>query len=370
VSYAVSYDNIGHGKASNVAISFYYPANMTFSSGTNWSNHNTYATYNTISSVAAASGSQDIGPIVLTVNNNANSIEGNNPSGGSFAIAFTDDQTNGLARTRVGPSSSVTNTGVTFAFKAFATTRFVSATIDTASNAEPSDSVTIHWKITNNSNGDDAYVIAYPVASEGTPWGFAYYQDTTGHVTLFNAAYSPYAYSTTATILRNGTGNIYIRTKVPSGLSGNVVQLTFAIRSARDSATVSGEAIEGFVHPMLPSIVVERSRVINPGDSVGTVTASVGVAPGGIVTYYIYVRNTGSGVASVVTITDDVTVNGFVDPPTMATINDGSAHTFAIPGGEQATFGKVAITGNCIVTTIDSLPAGASRIISYATTVH
>ena len=154
-------------------------------------------------------------------------------------------------------------------------------------------------------------------------------------------------------------------------MSGLVVHLTITISSVRDSATVSGEHVDGYVHPLLPNIVVTRARVINPADSTGT-GANVSVLPGGTVTYYIYVSNAGTGSASTVVITDNVSATGgYTNAPTAATINDGSDHVInPIPGGNAATYGSIATNGTGIVITINTLTAGSSRIIHYATTVQ
>jgi uncharacterized repeat protein (TIGR01451 family) len=365
--YTISYNNSGHENVSNLHITVAFPANMTFSSSTNWTdNLNGTATYQNIVSVSPSSGNVDIADaLVLTLSNSATNVEGNSTLTGSFSFSYTDNETNGLSRTRL--NSSTFNTAL-YAFKAFATTRFVNAAGDTAISAQAGDSVTIYWQITNNSNGTDAYVIGYPNASEGI-WGFNYYRDNSQH-NLDNGGYPAVQYFTTPNIAQNGTATLYIRTKVPSGLTTSLIKLSFTIRSVRDSATVSNEYVGGRVTPLLPIIVVERARVINPADSVGS-GANVSVVPGGTVTYWIYVRNTGTGNASTVVITDNVSATGgYTNAPTDATINNGIDHTFAIPGGSAGTYGSVAISGSGVVITINTLAAGESRIIHYATTVQ
>jgi len=377
LSYLVKYNNTGHSANSGVKVYVTYPTGMTYSaqSSANWADQGSYAIY-TVGAVSATSGQLTISdPLILAVNNSASFVEATATAQGSFGIIYTQTATNGLTQVRIKTSTFST---ANYAFKAFATTR-TAAVADTAINAQAGDSITVKWIIKNNSNGSDAYTIKFVSTSEGT-WGAGYYYEsnpqsagtyTSGTDPRFdNGTYASAQYVTTPTIARNTDTTIYFRTKVPSGLSGNVVHLTIQISSARDSATVANEAIDGYVHPLLPNIVVERARVINSADSVGS-GANVSVIPGGTVTYYIYVRNTGTGTASTVVITDNVSATGnYVNPPTSATINDGSDHTFAIPGGSAATYGSIATSGSGVVITINTLAAGASRIIYYATTVQ
>ncbi len=375
--YTIRYNNSGHANVSNLHITVTYPANMSYSSSTNWTdNGNGTATYQNIASVSAGSGNVDIlEPLVLTLSNSAVHVEGQPVSTGSFSLSYTDNQTNGLSRTRLNATTFNT---VLYAFKAFATTR-TAAVADTAIAAQAGDSITVKWIIKNNSNGDDTYTIKFVSASEGS-WGAGYYYEsnpqsggtyTQGTDPRFNNSSYPSAqYVTTPTIARGRDTTIYIRTLVPSGMSGNVVHLTIQISSVRDSATVSNEAVDGYVHPLLPNIVVERARVINPADSLGN-GANVSVVPGGTVTYYIYISNEGTRTASTVVITDNVSAPGnYVNQPTTATINDGSDNTFAIPGGNAGTYGSVAINDGSVIITINTLAPGASRIIHYATTVQ
>jgi uncharacterized repeat protein (TIGR01451 family) len=236
----------------------------------------------------------------------------------------------------------------------------------------------VKYIIKNNSNGPDAYVISFSAASEGS-WSFSYNYETNHDGSysgandnqLNNATYPVSQYLTTPTIAKGADTTIYIRTRVLSGLTTSPIQLVLKIRSARDSATVNGEYVGGRVTPLLPIIVVERARVITPADSVGS-GASVSVVPGGTVTYWIYVSNTGTGTASTVVITDNVSATGgYTNAPTSATINDGSNHVIAsIPGGDAATYGSIATSGSGVVITINTLAAGASRIIHYATIVQ
>ena len=377
LSYIVNYNNTGHSGNSGVSVYVTYPTGMTYSSqsSVNWADQGSYAIYS-VGAVAATSGQLSIADkLILSVNNSASFVEGTPTAQGSFGIIYTQTATNGLTQTRIKTSTFST---ANYAFKAFATTR-TAAVADTAINAQAGDSITVKYIIKNNSNGSDAYTIKFVSASEGT-WGAGYYYEsnpqtagtyTSGSDPRFdNATYASAQYVTTPTIARNTDTTIYIRTLVPSGLSGNVVHLIVQISSARDSATVSNEAVDGYVHPLLPNIVVERARVITPADSVGS-GANVSVVPGGTVTYWIYVRNTGTGSASTVVITDNVSATGgYTNAPTSATINDGSDHTFALPGGNAGSYGSVATNGTGVVITINTLAAGASRIIHYDTTVQ
>ncbi|HTY11229.1 MAG TPA: hypothetical protein VMF88_09175 [Bacteroidota bacterium] len=378
LSFNIAYNNTGSAADTGVKIFVTYPANMTYSaqSSANWSNQGTYAVYS-VGNVAATSGSISIAnPLILSVTNSAALVEGTPTSLGSFGIIYKQNATNGLTQTRVKtPTFNTAN----YAFKAFANTR-TAAAADTAIQAQAGDSITVKWIVKNNSNGSDAYTIKFVSASEGT-WGAGYYYEsnpqsggtyTSGTDPRFNnAAYPSAQYVTTPTIARGTDTTIYIRTMVPSGLSGAVVHLVIQISSVRDSATVSGEAVGGTVTPLLPNIVVSRARVINPADSVGS-GATVSVVPGGTVTYYIYVSNTGTGTASTVVITDNVSATGgYTNAPTSATINDGSDHVInPIPGGNAATYGSIATNGTGVVITINTLAPGGSRIIHYATTVQ
>lgn len=375
LSYLVKYNNTGHSANSGVNVYVTYPTGMTYSSqsSANWADQGSYAIY-TVGAVSATSGQLTISdPLILAVNNSASFVEASATAQGSFGIIYTQTATNGLTQVRI--KTSTFNTA-NYAFKAFSTTR-TAAVADTSISAQPGDSITVKYIIKNNSNGSDAYVISFSAASEGS-WSFGYNYETnndgsyngSNDLQFNNATYSASQYLTTPTIARGADTTIYIRTKVPSGLTTTPIQLVLKIRSARDSATVNGEYVGGRVTPLLPIIVVERARVINSADSVGS-GANVSVIPGGTVTYYIYVRNTGTGTASTVVITDNVSATGnFVNAPTSATINDGSDHTFAIPGGNAGTYGSVATSGSGVVITINTLAAGESRVIHYATTVQ
>ena len=376
LSYLVKYNNTGHSANSGVKVYVTYPTGMTYSASTNWSDQGSYAIY-TVGAVSATSGQLTISnPLILSVNNSASFVEATATAQGSFGIIYTQTATNGLTQVRIKTSTFST---ANYAFKAFATTR-TAALADTSISAQPGDSITVKYIIKNNSNGDDAYVISFAAASQGT-WAFNYFSEsnpqsagtyTSGTDPRFdNATYAASQYLTTPTIARGSDTTIYIRTKVPSGLTTSPVQLVLFIRSARDSVTVNGEYVGGRVTPLLPIIVVERARVINPADSVGS-GANVSVVPGGTVTYYIYVRNTGTGDASTVIITDNVSATGsYTNAPTSVTINDGTDHVIAsFPGGSALTYGLVALTGSGVVITINTLAAGASRIIHYATTVQ
>ncbi len=375
LSYVIKYNNTGAAADTGAKVFVTYPANMSYSSqsSANWVNNGTYAVYS-VGNIAANSTQLSVtNPLILSVSNSASLVEGTPTSLGSFGIIYKQNATNGLTQTRVKTSTFST---ANYAFKAFSTTR-TAALADTAISAQAGDSITVKWIIKNNSNGSDAYTIKFVSASEGS-WTEGYYWESgSDHVytpgtdpRFNNPTYASAQYVTTPTIARNTDTTIYIRTKVPSGLSGATVHLILQISSARDSATVSGEAVGGTVTPLLPNLVVQRARVINPADSIGN-GATVSVVPGGTVTYYIYVKNTGTGAASTVVITDNVSATGgYTNPPTSATINDGSDHTFAIPGGSAGTYGSIVTNGSGVVITINSLAAGASRIIHYATTVQ
>lgn len=375
LSYLVKYNNTGHSANSGVKVYVTYPTGMTYSaqSNVNWADHGSYAIYS-VGAVSATSGQLTISdPLILDVNNSASFVEATATAQGSFGIIYTQTATNGLTQVRIKTSTFST---ANYAFKAFATTR-TAALADTSISAQPGDSITVKYIIKNNSNGSDAYVISFSAASEGS-WSFSYNYETNNNgsysgandLQFNNATYPASQYLTTPTIAKGADTTIYIRTKVPSGLATSPIQLILKIRSARDSATVNGEYVGGRVTPLLPIIVVERARVITPADSVGS-GANVSVVPGGTVTYWIYVRNTGTGTASTVIITDNVSATGnYVNPPTTATINDGSDHVITIAGGNAAAEGHIATSGSGVVITINTLAAGASRIIHYATTVQ
>ena len=375
LSFRIKYNNTGAAADTGAKVYVTYPASMSYSAQTsaNWSDKGTYAVYS-VGNIAANSTQLSIADaLILSVSNSAGLVETTPTSLGSFGIIYKQNATNGLTQTRIKTSTFST---ATYAFKAFATTR-TAALADTAISAQPGDSVTVKWIVKNNSNGSDAYTIKFVSASEGA-WGAGYYSEsgsdhayTPGTDPRFNnVTYASAQYVTTPTIARGTDTTIYIRTRVPSALSGAVVHLVLQISSARDSATVSGEAVGGTVTPLLPNIVVERARVINGADSAGQ-GANVSVLPGGTVTYYVYVRNTGTGTAGTLVITDNVSATGgHMNAPTTATINDGSDHSFAIPGGNAGTYGAIATDGTGVVITITALAAGSSRIIHYATTVQ
>lgn len=379
LSFRIKYNNTGAAADTGFKVFVTYPASMSYSaqSSANWIDLGGHAMY-VVGNVSANSTQLSIAdPLILSVTNSAALIEGTPTSLGSFGVIYKQNVFGGLTQTRIKTSTFST---ANYAFKAFATTR-TAAVGDTAISAQAGDSITVKWIIKNNSNGSDAYTIKFVSASEGT-WGAGYYYEsnpqsagtyTSGTDPRFNnVTYASAQFVTTPTIAKGTDTTIYIRTKVPSSLSGSTVHLVLQISSARDSATVSGEAVGGTVTPLLPSLVVERARVINPADSIGN-GATVSVVPGGTVTYYIYVRNVGTGDASTVIITDNVTASGFVAAPANATITDngGTPHGFAVPGGgNAATFGDVTLSGNNVVITINTLPAGHKRIISYATTVN
>ena len=378
LSFRIKYNNTGAAADTGAKVFVTYPANMTYSAQTsaNWSDQGTYAIYS-VGNIAANSGQLSIAnPLILSVTNSAALVEGVSTALGSFGIIYKQNATKGLTQTRIKTSTFSTST---YAFKAYTTNR-TAALADTAISAQPGDSVTVKWIVKNNSNGSDAYTIKFVSASEGA-WGAEYHFESNpqsggtfsaGDPRFNNATYASAQYVTTPTIARGTDTTIYIRTRVPSGLSGATVHLVLQISSARDSATISGEAVGGTVTPLLPNIVVQRARVINnAADSAGQ-GANVSVVPGGTVTYYIYVRNTGTGTASTVIITDNVSATGaFMNAPTAATVNDGSDHIInPLPGGNAATFGSVSTDGTGVVITINTLAPGASRIIHYATTVQ
>jgi len=379
LSYIVKYNNTGAAADTGMKVFVTYPANMSYSSqsSANWIDLGGYAMH-VVGNVAANSGQLNVAdPLILSLQNSATLTEGNPTLTGSFGIIYKQNATNGLTQTRI--KTSTFNTA-TYAFKAFATTR-TAGSADTAIIAQPGDSVTIKWIIKNNSNGSDAYVISFSAASEGA-WGFNYFYEsnpqtggtyTQGSDPRFdNPTYASSEYLTTPTITAGHDTTIYIRTKVPSNLLTSPIQLVLKIRSARDSATVNGEYVGGRVTPEIPNIVVERTRVITPGDSIGN-GATVSVVPGGTVTYYIYVRNTGTGDASTVVITDNLTTSSFVSVPTSVTITDngGTDHVVSpLPGGNAATYGSVVNGGSGLVITINTLPAGQKRVIHYVSTVN
>ena len=375
VSYHFSLSNSGSAGAQSMTVRVDYPSNLSFSSGNGWTNNTSYATY-TVANVNLVSGGSFSLPVgdslKLTILDAGSVLEASTRTP-TQSISYQD--TNTTARTRLNSSATPTHT---ILFKAFAPTVTV---VDTTLTGDPGDTVSVIYTLTNNSNGPDAFRVRYSTASQqSSSWYFVYYYDKNGNTSFDAGVDSLMAaglidYRTTKLIARSASITVFLRVAVPSNLTTTPAHVVNLVSSYRDSATTGDFNLFAQVTAKLPSIVVERARVIATADSAGT-SGNAQVMPGGTVTYYIYIRNEGTGNAGTVVLTDNLILNANVTTPTTVTIEDngGTPHAItpinATNHGDASTYGAVKTDTGGLVITINSLPAGHQRKVYYVSTVN
>jgi hypothetical protein len=369
IDYSLSLINSGHGGAQSMTITVTYPtapAALSFSSGTGWTDHGTYATYavSTINAGATTTPSD----LILAVPDNASELE-NTTLTPTDGISYQD--TTGTSRTRLNSHSEPTHT---ILFKAYAPTI---AVVDTTLSGDPGDTVTTIYTITNNSNGPDAYHVRYSTASQSpASWSYVYYYDINGNNSFDAGTDSLFAAGlldshATKKIAKGSSITIFLRAAVPSGLTSTPVHVVNLMSSYRDSITTGDFNLFSQVTAKLPSLTVGRSRVIQSAD-----TGSGAIVPGDSVEFYTYVENDGTGEATSVVITDDGVVANTSNAANRIFISDGttdyefdSVKNNTVHGGPSNAW---TVTGGSSSYTINvgTMNSGDKRIIRYILTIQ
>lgn len=380
VGYEVSVTNTGHGQSKNTVVRVDYPSGMSFASGTNWTDNTTYATYNFADvdpGETATTSSTD--SLKLTLADNYSQIEGTTRQP-SLSIAY-DDSTNGLnSRTR---HNGLTPSTFTVKFKSYAP---VITAIDTVETGDPGDSVTYVFKLKNMSNGYDFFDVRQTLATQGT-WDAKGYNDKDYSGDLVRGVDSLFTsnadgYRTKTHINRDDTIRIFIRNVIPSGLTSGVTYVYYKGSSSRDSVTAGDFNLYGNITPLIPNIVITRTRVLHDSISAGAINAA-SIAPGGSATFYVDITNNGTGKATNVIITDDLGARVEFAPfggQDTVWVWNGVA---ALPAGEGKVvnptgsytaddkgYSEVLKDGTGYVIKIADMPAGDRRRVRYRVTLQ
>jgi hypothetical protein len=378
--------NSGTGRAINATLTVTFDANQTFSSGTNWSGSGSTRSYalGTVAYNGGTATTSSTDSLFLLLADLHSVLEGTTRTP-TLSVTYDDSANGKVGRTRV-----LANSPQSFAvlFKSFLQQTDI-AIVDTTELADPGDTTTFAYTITNNSNGQDGFNVRYRAASQGTWTGtrFWYEKATSGFSSddsLFAGAGGGADLNTTKYIAKGASITIYIRMAVPSGLTTDVTHIEHLINSRRDSVNIPTDYnLHGQVDPLLPNIVVTRSKTILQSVSGDTATTNSlsSIMPGDSVTIFVVVENTGDGQADDVIITDDIANNANLTNVSnsayiwdMVTGTEGSnSDHVTIPNAPTKAgtlYGEITKDTGGYVTTVPTMAAGAKRQIKYTLKVN
>ncbi len=383
--YNATVTNSGYGRAENVSLTVAFAADQSFISGNAWTGSGSSRSYN-LGIVAANGGSSTTvsGDSLRLLLADLASVLENSTVTPTLSVTYNDSTNGKVGRTRV-----LANTPQSFTvlFKSFLSQTDI-AIVDTIEAADPGDTATFAYTLTNNSNGQDGYNVRYRAASQGTWDKTKFWYEVTG--AGFGAGDSLFASSgqgdlnTTKYIPKGGSITMYIRTAVPSSITTALTHIEHLVNSRRDSVNIPTDFnLFGQVDPLLPNIVVTRSKKIYQaiaGDTVAT-NGSASVMPGDSVTIFVNIHNTGDGQANTVVISDDIANNS-----NMTNVSN-SAYIWDLVTGTEALnsdhvtipnsptlagtmYGTITKSAGSYVTSIASLPAGGKRQVKYTLKVN
>lgn len=386
--YNATISNSGLGRAESVVLTVTYATDQSYSAGTNWSagagSSRTYS-FGTINGQGGSSTTASTDSLFLLLANLGSVLEGTTRTP-TLSVTYNDSTNGKIGRTRVLANSPQS---FNVLFKSFLQASDI-ALVDSTESADPGDTVTIAYTITNNSNGQDGYNVRYYGASQGTWTGTKFYYDVAnagfnaGDDSLFAGAGGGADVNTTKYIARGASITVYIRTAVPSGITTSLTHIEHLVNSRRDSANISTDFnLFGQVDPLLPNIVVTRSKTIHQtvaGDTVST-NGSASIMPGDSVTIFVVIENTGDGQAKDVVISDDIAGDS-----RMTNVSNSAYLWDLVTGTEGANSDHVTIpnhpttagtlygtikkqSGN-YVTTVSTLNAGGKRQVKYTLKVN
>jgi uncharacterized repeat protein (TIGR01451 family) len=386
--YNATVTNSGYGRAENVVLTVTYAADQSYSAGTNWSagvgSSRTYS-FGTIAANGGSSTTASTDSLFLLLANLSSVLEGTTRTP-TLSITYNDSTNGKLGRTRV-----LANNPQSFSilFKSFLSQTDISE-IDTVESADPGDTITLAYTITNNSNGQEGFNVRYRAASQGTWTGTKFYYDVANSGfnaaddSLFAGAGGGADVNTTKYVARGSSITIYIRTAVPSGITTSLTHIEHLVNSRRDSANIATDFnLFGQVDPLLPNIVVTRSKKILQsvaGDTVAT-NGEASIMPGDSVTIFVVIENTGDGQAKDVIITDDIAGNANMTNVSnsayiwdMVTGTEGvNSDHVTIPNHPTTAgtlYGTIKKQSGNYVTTITTLNANAKRQVKYTLKVN
>ncbi|MBW7888435.1 MAG: DUF11 domain-containing protein [Bacteroidetes bacterium] len=382
--YYATISNSGYGRAENLVLTVTYDANQSNGTGTGWTNNGANATY-TIGTVGTGSSVSAGDSLKIDLADLASVLE-NSTRTPTVSIKY-DDSTNGkVGRTRMY-SNSVQS--FTVLFKSYLQQSDI-AIVDTTESGNPGDTVMFAYTITNNSNGPEGYNVRYHAASQGTWTGSTFWYEVVNagfnasDDSLFAAGGSGSDVNTTKLIAKGSSITIYLRMVVPSGITTALTHIEHYINSRRDSVNIATDFnLWGQVDPLLPNIVVSRSKQIHQvvaGDTVVTNSIS-SMMPGDSVTFYVVIENNGDGTAKNVIITDDIGINANLSNVSnsayiwdLATGTEGSnSDHVTIPNAPTTAgtlYGTITKDAGGYVSTFATLNAGQKRQVKYTMKVN
>ncbi|MCK9410389.1 MAG: hypothetical protein M0R68_14775, partial [Bacteroidetes bacterium] len=259
--------NSGSGQAENVTFTVTFATDQTFSSGTGWTGSGSSRSYNlgTVIYGGGTSTTTSTDSLLLLLADLNSVLEGTTRTP-TLSVTYDDSANGKVGRTRV-----LANSPQSFSvlFKSFFQQSDI-AIVDTTEAADPGDTTTFAYTITNNSNGQDGFNVRYSTASQGTWTGTKFWYEVVNggfngtDDSLFVGAGGGADLNTTKYIAIGASITVYIRTAVPSGLTTAKTHIEHLINSRRDSINIPTDFnLNGEVDPLLPNIVVTRSKSIH-----------------------------------------------------------------------------------------------------------
>ncbi|MFZ4619606.1 MAG: hypothetical protein ACOYNS_03540 [Bacteroidota bacterium] len=386
--YNATISNSGYGRAESVVLTVTYAADQTYSAGTGWSagagSSRTFP-FGTIAANGGSSTTASTDSLFLLLANLSTVLEGTTRTP-TLSVTYNDSTNGKVGRTRVLANSPQS---FNVLFKSFLAQTDL-AIVDTVESADPGDTVTLAYTITNNSNGQDGFNVRYRAASQGTWTGTKFWYDVANagfnaaDDSLFAGAGGGADVNTTKYIARGASITIYIRTAVPSSITTSLTHLEHQFNSRRDSVNISTDFnLYGQVDPLLPNIIVSRSKKILQavaGDTIAT-NGQASIMPGDSVTIFVVIENTGDGQAKNVVISDDIANNAnMTNVSNSAYIWDTVTGTEAVnsdhvtipnhPTTAGTLYGNIKKQSGNYVTTIATMNAGEKRQVKYTLKVN
>ena len=227
----------------------------------------------------------------------------------------------------------------------------VSVGVDKSTIGDPGDDVFYATTVTNDGNGPDIFSISYTNAM--TTWAFYFDHNADGVINNGDVLITDSNLDgklDIGTLIQNEVVYIIGKATIPAGESDGYTSNMVMTATSVGDGTVSDS---GTLTVTVTAPVLSLSKIVSPTGN---------QPPGTTLTYTCTVTNSGSGVATVVVITDDVPANTTYEAGTMKI---GASVKTDVSDGDGATH-----SGNAVIFEIPQLGPGGSTSVSFQTTIN
>ncbi len=227
----------------------------------------------------------------------------------------------------------------------------VSVGVDQSTIGDPSDLVYYTTTVTNDGNGPDIFTISYTNAM--TTWEFYFDHNADGVINNGDVLITDSNLDgklDIGTLVQNEVVYIIGKATIPAGESDGYTSNMVMTATSVGDETISDS---GTLTVTVTAPVLSLSKTVSPTGN---------QPPGTTLTYTCTVTNSGSGVATIVVISDDVPANTTYEAGTMQI---GASVKTDVSDGDGATH-----SGNSVIFEIPQLGPGGSTTVSFQTTIN